>query len=168
MGGPIISVELKPKWGFLPSSQHIPPSKAIKRSVCRFCMHQKYKVAHGQLQALSAYCPMDLYSTDPQRVRRGTFGAEKFSSADIPAALRALLDCPHSYFRVLFNGTLVDPAAMSDVLVRALGRGEGVDGAIDALANLLVADGFLLALANAQRVLGTECLVLCFYKLTGV
>ena len=53
-----LAVELKPKWGFLPSSPFLQShTAAIKRSVCRYCMHQHYKrskqlsSAHSSTQA---------------------------------------------------------------------------------------------------------------------
>ncbi|MEQ2162570.1 hypothetical protein GOODEAATRI_021136, partial [Goodea atripinnis] len=39
---PPLCIEIKPKCGFLPSPKHV--SKDIKTRVCRYCMHQHYKV----------------------------------------------------------------------------------------------------------------------------
>uniref|UniRef100_A0A8B9JED0 Inositol-pentakisphosphate 2-kinase n=1 Tax=Astyanax mexicanus TaxID=7994 RepID=A0A8B9JED0_ASTMX len=39
---PPLCVEIKPKCGFLPFSRHV--TKECKRKVCRFCMHQHFKV----------------------------------------------------------------------------------------------------------------------------
>ncbi|KAI8909712.1 inositol-pentakisphosphate 2-kinase [Gorgonomyces haynaldii] len=47
-----ILVEIKPKWGFLPS-EYAP--------TCRFCLH-------SQLKSASLYCPLDLYSNHIPRM----------------------------------------------------------------------------------------------------
>uniref|UniRef100_A0A8C6V134 Inositol-pentakisphosphate 2-kinase n=1 Tax=Neogobius melanostomus TaxID=47308 RepID=A0A8C6V134_9GOBI len=57
---PPLCIEIKPKCGFLPSSKHV--SKEIKTRVCRFCMHQHYKVSNGMWRKRSLYCPLDLFS----------------------------------------------------------------------------------------------------------
>uniref|UniRef100_A0AAZ3RJA8 Inositol-pentakisphosphate 2-kinase n=1 Tax=Oncorhynchus tshawytscha TaxID=74940 RepID=A0AAZ3RJA8_ONCTS len=51
---PPLCIEIKPKCGFLPSSRHV--TKEIKNQVCRFCMHQHFKLAHGKWKRLSRYC----------------------------------------------------------------------------------------------------------------
>ncbi|TRZ01614.1 hypothetical protein DNTS_022970 [Danionella cerebrum] len=63
---PPICVEIKPKCGFLPWSRQI--TKECKRKVCRFCMHQHYKLANGKWKRLSRYCPLDLFSGSKQRM----------------------------------------------------------------------------------------------------
>ena len=65
---PTLSVEIKPKCGFIPNSPYIDPSRAIKYSVCHYCMLQKSKVKEGKYKRQSKYCPLDLFSRDPQRV----------------------------------------------------------------------------------------------------
>lgn len=59
---PMLGVELKPKWGFLPSSPFVPEGH-VKRSVCRFCMQQTLKLKEGVVHHKSDYCPLDLYSS---------------------------------------------------------------------------------------------------------
>lgn len=59
---PMLGVELKPKWGFLPSSPFVPEGH-VKRSVCRFCMQQTLKLKDGVVHHKSEYCPLDLYSS---------------------------------------------------------------------------------------------------------
>ncbi|KAI8139979.1 inositol-pentakisphosphate 2-kinase [Fennellomyces sp. T-0311] len=62
-----ITVEIKPKWGFKPQSPFIRPEfKLLKATTCRFCMHSWYKHSRSDLD----YCPMDLYSMDPVRMKR--------------------------------------------------------------------------------------------------
>lgn len=67
------SVELKPKWGFLPHSDFIHPTNRVKREVCRFCMHQLYKHAKGDIPTPSRYCPLDLFSGSVVRIRRALY-----------------------------------------------------------------------------------------------
>ena len=59
---PMLGVELKPKWGYLPSSPFVPEGH-VKRRVCRFCMQQTTKLKQGQVHHKSQYCPLDLYSS---------------------------------------------------------------------------------------------------------
>ncbi|GAA5829716.1 hypothetical protein JCM11251_000258 [Rhodosporidiobolus azoricus] len=83
-GKGVLAVEIKPKWGFLPSPTHLSEmTLPIKRQYCRFCMHRYHKRASSvppasggtDLDAAlveheNGYCPLDLYSRDGRRVRR--------------------------------------------------------------------------------------------------
>lgn len=63
-----ICIELKPKWGFLPSRITPPLTHAVKHSVCRFCMQQFHKLSDGSITARTAFCPLDLFSGVRTRV----------------------------------------------------------------------------------------------------
>ncbi|KAJ2078696.1 hypothetical protein H4R24_004303 [Coemansia sp. RSA 988] len=63
-----ITVELKPKWGFLTQSTLISDENSVKRRVCRYCMHQYMK---HDADKRSAFCPLDLFSDDYTRVVHG-------------------------------------------------------------------------------------------------
>jgi inositol-pentakisphosphate 2-kinase len=73
-GGDVLCVEIKPKWGFLPRIDAIPPTSPnvdIKTRYSRFRMHAVARnpaITREQFDAL--YDPLDLYSDDPARVRR--------------------------------------------------------------------------------------------------
>ncbi|KAG6820971.1 hypothetical protein H0H93_008600 [Arthromyces matolae] len=68
VGGDWISVEIKPKWGFLPSPTHLSnATRNIKTQTCRFCMHSAMKSNMGETVSLG-YCPLDLFSGDKNRV----------------------------------------------------------------------------------------------------
>ncbi|KAI8097913.1 inositol-pentakisphosphate 2-kinase [Gilbertella persicaria] len=56
----MLTFELKPKWGFKPSSTH-----PKKRLYCRYCMH-----SHMKQIPIHDYCPLDLYSGDQARIQK--------------------------------------------------------------------------------------------------
>ncbi|KAH7889535.1 inositol-pentakisphosphate 2-kinase [Phlebopus sp. FC_14] len=64
-----LAVEIKPKWGFLPTSTHLSKGTApVKTMTCRFCMHTHLRSMDGDVP--TQYCPLDLYSGDEARVRK--------------------------------------------------------------------------------------------------
>ncbi|KAF4615097.1 hypothetical protein D9613_003135 [Agrocybe pediades] len=68
VGGDWLAVEIKPKWGFLPSPVHLSEeTKALKTQTCRFCMHTHLRVQKGQ-ESFTDYCPLDLFSGDKDRI----------------------------------------------------------------------------------------------------
>ncbi|XP_056292466.1 inositol-pentakisphosphate 2-kinase isoform X2 [Pseudoliparis swirei] len=87
---PPLCIEIKPKCGFLPSSKHV--SKDIKTKVCRFCMHQHYKVANGKWKRPSLYCPLDLFSGNRQRMH---------------FAIRHLMEEPQNNFKIFKGGQCI-------------------------------------------------------------
>uniref|UniRef100_A0A665VE62 Inositol-pentakisphosphate 2-kinase n=1 Tax=Echeneis naucrates TaxID=173247 RepID=A0A665VE62_ECHNA len=87
---PPLCIEIKPKCGFLPSSKHV--SKDIKTKVCRFCMHQHYKVANGKWKRRSLYCPLDLFSGSRQRMH---------------FAIRHLIEEPQNNFKIFKGGQCI-------------------------------------------------------------
>ncbi|KAL2611231.1 hypothetical protein R1flu_022923 [Riccia fluitans] len=84
-----ITVEMKPKWGFLPESPWIKEENAIKKTVSRFRMHQILKMKEGKIKGISKYCPLDLFS-----------GTEE----GILKALRDLFVTPQNNLRIFYNG----------------------------------------------------------------
>ncbi|KAJ2783326.1 hypothetical protein H4R18_001772 [Coemansia javaensis] len=124
-GAHTVTVELKPKWGFLPRSGHIAPAHAVKRQVCRYCMQQHLKRGAA---GVSALCMLDLFSDRPARVE---------------AALRCLAQSPQNNMRVFLDGSPVD-GRFADRVPRwaALQR---------ALARILLAERVLRTLADCQR-----------------
>lgn len=87
---PPLCIEIKPKCGFLPSPKHV--SKDIKTKVCRYCMHQHYKVANGKWKRRSFYCPLDLFSGNRQRMH---------------FAIRHLIEEPQNNFKVFKGGQCI-------------------------------------------------------------
>ena len=86
---PAFSVEIKPKCGFLPTSPYIDPSRALKYSICSYCLLQKSKVKEGKYKRQSKYCPLDLFSNEPGRVMY---------------ALECLVSDPQNNLRVFSDG----------------------------------------------------------------
>ncbi|MEQ2198005.1 hypothetical protein XENOCAPTIV_006286, partial [Xenoophorus captivus] len=87
---PPLCIEIKPKCGFLPSPKHV--SKDIKTRVCRYCMHQHYKVANGKWKRRSLYCPLDLFSGNRQRMH---------------FAIRHLIEEPQNNLKVFKGGQCI-------------------------------------------------------------
>ncbi|KAI0032832.1 inositol-pentakisphosphate 2-kinase [Vararia minispora EC-137] len=71
------AIEIKPKWGFLPSPTHLSPKTAeIKTRTCRTCMHDYLRRTQSSVTSSPpiAYCALDLFARDPARVRRAVGG----------------------------------------------------------------------------------------------
>ncbi|PRP81985.1 hypothetical protein PROFUN_10479 [Planoprotostelium fungivorum] len=64
---PVFAVEIKPKWGDLPVSHY--HTKEETPRACKYCMQQHMKFHHGEIEAISGYCPLDLFSQEPDRIR---------------------------------------------------------------------------------------------------
>ncbi|KAJ6531626.1 inositol-pentakisphosphate 2-kinase [Mycena vulgaris] len=107
VGGEGIAVEIKPKWGFLPSPTHLADStRAVKTRTCRFCMHSHLKTLKGETVAVG-YCPLDLYSGNESRIK---------------TALSSLWDAWETSngavnsFKVFVRGKKISPAEKSTIV----------------------------------------------------
>ena len=93
---PSVTIEIKPKWGFLPTSTAIDPNNAVKFRTCRYCMHQYYKQRHHAGREFNKYCPLDLFSgqerarkavgallQDPQNNMRAFVGSGSVSTESV-------------------------------------------------------------------------------------
>ncbi|KAJ2665345.1 hypothetical protein IWW48_000234 [Coemansia sp. RSA 1200] len=60
-----ITVEIKPKWGFLPTSRFIAENMATSKRVCHFCMKQH---SQADIDQNGIFCSLDLFSGDHARV----------------------------------------------------------------------------------------------------
>ncbi|KAF5942894.1 hypothetical protein HYC85_020536 [Camellia sinensis] len=87
-----ISVEIKPKCGFLPDSRFISEENAIKKRITRFKMHQPLKLHQREISDTSEYDPLDMLSGSKERVHK---------------AITALFCTPQNNFRVFLNGSLI-------------------------------------------------------------
>ncbi|XP_031129608.1 inositol-pentakisphosphate 2-kinase-like [Ipomoea triloba] len=87
-----ICVEIKPKCGFLPVSEFIIESNALKRRTTRFKMHQALKFHQGKISYISGYDPLDMFSRSKDRLDK---------------AIKDLFMTPQNNFRVFVNGGLI-------------------------------------------------------------
>lgn len=90
--GSLITVEVKPKMGFLPTSPFIPQDQLTKLQVCKFQLLQRKKKRDGRISSISDYCPLDLFSGCRVRMKR---------------ALEALLQNPQNNLAIFQDGRLV-------------------------------------------------------------
>ncbi|KAJ1751195.1 hypothetical protein LPJ79_002307 [Coemansia sp. RSA 1821] len=123
---PAVTVELKPKWGYLPTSSHICAANEVKRRVCRYCMHQ-YLKHQGRG---SDFCPLDMFSTSQDRIVR---------------ALDCLVQSPQNNLRVFVDGKIIDPLDTCKVPQWSLLK--------DVLAQILLHEQFLVKLKQLQKSL---------------
>lgn len=119
-----ISVEIKPKCGFLPLSEFIASENTIKRSVTRFKMHQALKLHQGKISEISAYDPLDLFSGSSERVRK---------------AIKGLFMTPQNNFRVFLNGSLILGALGGNADTTSCDVGETFENALECV--IQAADG---------------------------
>lgn len=97
-----ISIEIKPKTGFLSTSEHI--KHPIKLKVCKFCMSSRVKGRRMWLKP-SSYCPLDLFSGKRSRVRH---------------AIHALLNTPQNNLKICKNGEEVYSEYLKEDLTKVL------------------------------------------------
>lgn len=145
------AVEIKPKWAFLPSPEHLSPETAEHKLVrCRFCMHAHHKsrvdsYAGGET---NAYCPLDLFSGEESRIRKALGGLwDTWVGSD--GAVNNL--------KVFVKGQSVKPQSDPhfDQLATFLKpETEGMKGAfVDALAPMLLKSPLLGTLSTLMRSL---------------
>ncbi|KAL7594363.1 hypothetical protein Lser_V15G29883 [Lactuca serriola] len=87
-----ISVEIKPKCGFLPISRFIRDVNLAKKRISRFKLHQILKFHQGKISQISEYDPLDLFSGSKPRVLK---------------SIKNLFLTPQNNFRVFINGSLI-------------------------------------------------------------
>lgn len=93
--GPTISIEIKPKQGFLPIHRHAmksttndPSTDNQLKSSCLYGSTQFLKLARGRIKETSSYCPINLFSGCPIKMH---------------SALEGLLKNPQNNFRIFKN-----------------------------------------------------------------
>ncbi|XP_076893121.1 inositol-pentakisphosphate 2-kinase-like [Bidens hawaiensis] len=87
-----ISVEIKPKCGFLQCSRYISEEHTIKKSMTRFKLHQSLKLQQKMIPQLSQFDPLDMFSGSKERILK---------------SIKDLFSTPQNNFRVFLNGSLV-------------------------------------------------------------
>ncbi|KAK8824963.1 hypothetical protein WA538_005628 [Blastocystis sp. DL] len=86
-GNPVLSFELKPKWGSLP--RH--PMDPIETEMCRYCIQQCQKLRSGKVHEHSCFCPIELFGSPLKRLH----------------ALVSLLQTPQNNLSLRVNGERV-------------------------------------------------------------
>ncbi|SPO23939.1 probable Inositol-pentakisphosphate 2-kinase [Ustilago trichophora] len=135
----VLCVEIKPKWGFLPRLDSIPPSSPnveVKARFSRYRMHRVLKDGHmSKVKFEELYDPLDLYSTIEKRKVK---------------AIRALwrdwkeTKGKTNNLRLFWNGAVVDPddtTTLNDV-AQFLGAqsSEDEEALLRALSTQLIAE----------------------------
>lgn len=85
----IYCVEIKPKQGWSHEADNIDGYP----DMCAFCTHQYLKLSRGDVQEISQYCPLDLFSGYHKRVER---------------AVRNLFQTPQNNLKVFQDGVPLD------------------------------------------------------------
>ncbi|KAH7524122.1 hypothetical protein FEM48_Zijuj06G0085500 [Ziziphus jujuba var. spinosa] len=136
-GEPCISVEIKPKCGFIPVSKFIDEGKAIKRSITRFRMHQALKLHQEEILECSKYDPIDLFSQSKDRIHK---------------AIMDLFTTPQNNFRVFLNGSLIFGALGGTASTTNFKIGEAFE---DALKDVILGDHGLRTRSFLQLIAET-------------
>ena len=94
MGTPTFCIEIKPKCGTLPSCVGLENGRysKVQESICKYCLFQWTKVNSGKYPRRSGYCPLDLFSSDMNRVWH---------------ALTCLLKDPQNNLKIFQDGKLI-------------------------------------------------------------
>ncbi|KAG1822891.1 inositol-pentakisphosphate 2-kinase [Suillus subaureus] len=151
IGGTPIAIEVKPKWGYLPTECHLSPETvALKTTTCRFCMHTSFRMKQGDIG--TTYCPLDLFSRDEMRVRK-SLGALWAGWYESRGSLNNL--------RLFVEGRMAKPDDDHSVqlLARFFAAGESTDVQnlrelfSSTLAQVLLDSPILPLLSNLQRTL---------------
>ncbi|XP_017981655.1 PREDICTED: inositol-pentakisphosphate 2-kinase isoform X1 [Theobroma cacao] len=136
-GGPCVTVEIKPKCGFLPISRFIAEENALKRIITRFRMHQALKLHKQEISEYSEYNPLDLFSGSRDRICK---------------AIKALYATPQNNFRVFLNGSRVFGGSGGGTDNTTVLVGEAFE---DALKSVIQADNGLRTTSFIQLVADT-------------
>ncbi|XP_047957149.1 inositol-pentakisphosphate 2-kinase-like isoform X1 [Salvia hispanica] len=148
-----VSVEIKPKGGFLPTSEFIAEGNAVKKRLTRFKMHQALKLHQRKISQISQYDPLDLFSGSKDRIQR---------------AFKGLFLTPQNNFRVFLNGSIIfggmggtadstsSAVAQSfhDGLKHVISAKDGmhIKGLVDLLTETIYKSGLLNRLLEVQKL----------------
>lgn len=112
--GDTLSIEVKPKLGY---HEGYP-------KLCTRCLKQEAKLQEGDIDCISKYCPLDLFSGDLGRMKRALFD---------------LYESPHNRFKVFKNGKLIytETTGHKDQLEEILSQFFQREEGINTLASLL-------------------------------
>ncbi|XP_047341935.1 inositol-pentakisphosphate 2-kinase-like [Impatiens glandulifera] len=133
------SVEIKPKWGFLPVSTFIAEENAIKKSISRFKMHQALKFYKNEVTEISEYDPLDMFSGSIDGIHK---------------AIESLFRTPQNNFRFFLNGRLINTISVEfeDVLKGLIRADDSIPNFIQLLTEGLYKSGLLDRLLEIQKL----------------
>ncbi|CAL0327019.1 unnamed protein product [Lupinus luteus] len=165
-----ISIEIKPKCGFLPHSRFISKETTIKRRITRFEMHQALKLHEEEISLQSEYNPLDLFSGSKERIHK---------------AIKDLFTTPQNNFRVFFNGSIIFGGlgggaedtnfgiakAFEDVLKSVIQADDGLctESLLTLVAEALTKSGVLNQLLEVQKLdnVDIEGAIHAYYDITS-
>lgn len=140
--GDTLSIEVKPKLGHHTGFPNL----------CTRCLKQEAKLQEGNIESISKYCPLDLFSGDLGRMKRALFD---------------LYENPHNRFKVFHNGHLVytekvgQKPQVDDILSSFFGLKNGVNVLASVLSAALLGHSQvntdLLHLMPSKRSTSTSC-----------
>lgn len=132
------SVEIKPKWGFLPNSPFI--KNEIKLKHCRFCMHQSLKSSESIDFKKSSYCPLELYSKNPTKMLN---------------CIKNLFLNPQNNLRTFGNGKELNLTEATDFISRLfnINESDSLDFIARIVVDTLLEEGILDKLKELQQSL---------------
>lgn len=107
-----ITIEIKPKWSFLTSGENY----------CRYCKHKQLKIKENSTYK-STFCPLDIFSRCPHRVRR---------------ALISLYEFPNNNMKIYHNNSIINK--ISDDVFRTLHLTSKTESFFDLLMKILFDD----------------------------
>lgn len=117
--GDTLSIEVKPKLGY----------HGGYPKLCTRCLKQEAKLQEGDIDCISKYCPLDLFSGDLGRMKRALFD---------------LYESPHNRFKVFKNGQLIytekigEKDELEETLSQFFERQEGINTLASVLCSTLL------------------------------
>jgi len=120
--GDTFSFEIKPKQGW----HSLKATCSV--DLCHRCLKQHAKLHRGEIDSISRYCPLDLFSGDPQRMKKAVFD---------------LFEAPCNRFKAFKNGEMVytDSVGSLDAVAAEmrpfLGDDDSKGGVLDRLAAMI-------------------------------
>ncbi|KZP12719.1 hypothetical protein FIBSPDRAFT_152408, partial [Athelia psychrophila] len=149
VGQSTFSVEIKPKWGFLPSPTHLAiDTLPVKMRTCRFCRHEYLRSSQKGTTSLTQYCPLDLYSGDAHRIEKAI--------GDLWDGWVATGGTGNN-LKIFLHGKLIKPGESMGLLQTQLDVGNDMgllrDKFVATLLPLLVNTTVLHTLSKLQRTL---------------
>ena len=97
--------------------------------LCTRCLKQEAKLQEGDIDCISKYCPLDLFSGDLGRMKRALFD---------------LYESPHNRFKVFKNGQLIytekigEKDELEETLSQFFERQEGINTLASVLCSTLL------------------------------